>query len=122
VNIANAYEPSATAVHQPRTVAAIRPQYSLPRCRHGCSPLHFAAINGHLEVAQQLVNAGADANMKERCDPVCHQIGYRTCRSDACGVGVCAYEQLQERLHTGASSSLLRTRFISCIFQQVPRL
>ena len=37
--------------------------------RHGCSPLHFAAINGRLEVAQLLLGASADLNMKERCDP-----------------------------------------------------
>jgi hypothetical protein len=29
--------------------------------------MHFAAINGGLEVAQLLVEAGADMNMKERC-------------------------------------------------------
>ena len=63
VNIANMYEPHPTALSPPFIPNA-------SRHRHGCSPLHFAAINGHLEVAQQLMNAGADTNMKERCVPI----------------------------------------------------
>ena len=40
---------------------------SLWRRRHGCSPLHFAAINGCLDVVQLLVGAGADVSMQDRC-------------------------------------------------------
>ncbi len=36
-------------------------------CRHGCAPLHFAAVNGGVEAAELLLQAAADVALRERC-------------------------------------------------------
>ena len=35
--------------------------------RHGCAPLHFAAVNGRVEAAELLLQAAADVDLRERC-------------------------------------------------------
>ena len=45
--------------------------------RHGCAPLHFAAVNGRVEAAELLLQAAADVTLRERCS-------VRWCRAVIC--------------------------------------